>query len=182
MLPLESGDCYYMRGTAVTPLKCTQKIHMLTQCSHGFDSMSEYGGGCTYITPCFSVSCTLSQMTRTSRMHFTFPFMLSPHLLIVGIGWMGLRLVCEWEGEKRELTWPQHRALRFHEIVCIREVRKTKCYFLKSCDPLPTTSLWGEQTANHGGVNHSLMLLAAADTSTLLFSVPWVFPGVLIFS
>lgn len=67
---------------------------------------------------------------------------------------------------------PEHKALRFHEIVCIREVRKTKCYFLKSCDPLLTMSLWGEQTASHRGVNHGLMLLAAADTSTLLFSVP----------
>lgn len=34
-----------------------------------------------------------------------------------------------------EVTWLENRVLRFHEIVCIREVKKTKCYFLKSCDP-----------------------------------------------
>lgn len=35
----------------------------------------------------------------------------------------------------------EHRALRFHEIVCIRKVRKTKCYVLKSCDPVLTSSM-----------------------------------------
>ena len=75
--------------------------------------------------------------------------------------------VCVWG-----VTWPEHRALRFHEIVCIREVRKTESYFLKSCDPVLATSLWRGQTASHRGVNHSLMLLAAADTSTLLFFRP----------
>ena len=122
-------------------------------------------------------------------------FMLCARLLILSAGGMEPKHVCVcvcvcvfvWERERekesgRAVTWPEHRALRFHEIVCIREVRKTKCYFLKSCDPLLTMSLWGEQTASHRGVNHSLMLLAAADTSTLLFLVPWVSPSALIFS
>lgn len=82
----------------------------------------------------------------------------------------------------RGVTWPEHRALRFHEIVSIREVRKTKCYFLKSCDPVLTMSLWRGQTASHRGVNHSLRLLAAVDTSTLLFSALWALPSFLIFS
>lgn len=80
------------------------------------------------------------------------------------------------------VTWPEHLALRFHEIVCIREVRKTKCYFLKYCDPVLTMSQWRGQTASHRGVNHSLMLLAAADSSTLLLLASRALPSFLIFS
>lgn len=121
-------------------------------------------------------------MTHASRMHFTLTFMLSPFLLILSAGKTELRHACSCVCMCREVTWLEKRALRFHEIVCIREVKKPKCYFLKSCDPFLTMSLWGEQTASHRGVNHSLMLLAAADTSTLLFLVPRVFPSFLIFS
>lgn len=126
-------------------------------------------------------SCTLSQMTRTSRMHFTLT--LYSLLLTLSAGELELRrvIVCVCVCV-RGVTWPEHRALRFHEIVCIREVRKTESYFLKSCDPVLATSLWRGQTASHRGVNHSLMLLAAADTSTLLFLALWALPSSLIFS
>lgn len=100
-------------------------------------------------------------MTHTSRMHSHSHAVLSSSSHQEKWSWG----VCVWG-----VTWPEHRALRFHEIACIREVKKTKCYFLKSCDPALTTSLWRGKTASHRGVNHSLMLLAAAaDTSTLLF-------------
>lgn len=139
--------------------------------------MSDFGGRNTFITLCFSVSCTLSQMTHTSRMHFTLTLMLCSLCRRNGAE----ACVCVYVCVSR-VTWPQHGALRFHEIVCIREVKKTKCYFLKSCDPVLTMSLWRGQTASRRGVNHSLMLLAAAGTSTLLFSAPWALPRILVFS
>lgn len=67
-------------------------------------------------------------MTHASRMHFALALMLYSLLLAVSAGEMELRCVCACV---RGVTWPEHSALRFHEIVCIREVRKTKCYFFE---------------------------------------------------
>ncbi len=142
--------------------------------------MSDCKGRNTFISLCFSVSCTWSQMTHSSRMHFTLTLTLCfPLLSIMRKRAEVCVCVCVsvWG-----VTWPEHTALRFHEIVCIREVSKTKCYFLKSCDPVLTMSLWRGQLASHRGVNHGLMLLAAADTSTLLFKALWALPSFLIFS
>lgn len=88
----------------------------------------------TLLWPCFffffNVSCTLSNMTHADRMHFTFTLMRYSLRLSRRNGAEMCVRTCVCVGV-RGVTWPEHRALRFHEIVCIREVRKTKCYFFE---------------------------------------------------
>lgn len=135
MLPLESGDCYYMRGTKSFKKKITH-AHVNTQLTHS-QGNTVLPPRVTLkdeplLWPCFffsfNVSCTLSHMTHADRMHFTFALMRYS----LRLSWRnGAEMCVRTCVGVRGVTWPEHRALRFHEIVCIREVRKTKCYFFE---------------------------------------------------